>query len=386
MMKRPVMNPSYLDDHSSPGVASAKWTRFFKVIFRIGKLLFTDLLRRRGKIQDEVGTPFSRFMRKLLYRLMFVPTLLAVLIGVLVVTATHPKPAPGVMDPVSQGVYYDPVELLSLDGTKLEGWLVPVVDARRVIIEKEKMLRKKQPAIVLVHDFGASRQQMLPLVAPLHEAGFVLLAINLRGHGPSATVGSTFGLNEAQDVRAAVEMLRRRSFVDPDAVGVIGVGTGATAALLAAEQDPRITALVIDHPVRQFDDILNERIGPKQSWLAWVRPMCKWTFEIAYKVDAEDVNLSRFADLMNSRPVFLMDEPGETVSCVKGLRSKQIVEFMKKHVATHTKVTTTLLQREQTSEASQLDDAPDVMPGATESWPPQQSAAKLLERAKGTGW
>ncbi len=387
MMKRPVMNPSYLDDHSSHPAASAKWARFFKFLFRIGRLFFTDLLRRRSKIQDEVGTPFSRFMRKLLYRLMFVPTLLAVLIGVLVVTATHPKLAPGVMDPVSQGVYYDPVELLSLDGTKLEGWLVPVVDARRVIAEKEKMLHKKQPAIVLVHDFGASRQQMLPLVAPLHDAGFVLLVINLRGHGPSAAVGSTFGLSEAQDVRAAVELLRRRSFVDPAAVGVIGIGTGATAALIAADQDPRITALVLDHPTRQFDDILSERIGPKQSWLSWVRPMCKWTFEIAYKVDAEDINIGRFAELMKSRPVFLLDEPGETVSCVNAIRSKQVVEFMKKHVATRTRTATTLLQREQTTEARPIEDAPDAaVPGSTESWPPQQSAAKLLERTKNTGW
>lgn len=356
------------------------------MLYRVVSLLFVDLLRRRSKIKDEVGTPFSRFMRKLLYRLMFVPTLLAVLIGILVVTATHPKPAPGVMDPVSKGVYYDPVELLSLDGTKLEGWLVPVVDARKVIAEKEKMLHRKQPAVVLVHDFGASRQQMLPLIAPLHDAGFVLLAINLRGHGPSAAVGSTFGLNEAQDVRAAVEMLRRRSFVDPEAIGVIGVGTGATAALLAAEQDPRISALVLDHPVRQFDDILNERIGPKQSWLSWVRPMCKWTFEIAYKVDAEDVNLGHFAELMKSKPVFLMDEPGETVSCVKPVRAGQIADFLKKHVATRTKTATRLLQKETTTSASPLEDAPEAAPAPGESWPPQQSAAKLLERAKETGW
>ena len=380
------MNPSYLDDHSSPGVAPARWKRLLKILYRVVSLLFVDLLRRKSNMKDEVGTPFSRFMRKLLYRLMMVPTLLAVLIGILVVTATHPKPAPGVMDPVSKGVYYDPVELLSLDGTKLEGWLVPVVDARKVILEKEKMLHRKQPAVVLVHDFGASRQQMLPLIAPLHDAGFVLLAINLRGHGPSAAVGSTFGLNESQDVRAAVEMLRRRSFVDPEAIAVIGVGTGATAALLAAEQDPRITALVLDHPVRQFDDILNDRIGPKQSWLSWVRPMCKWTFEIAYKVDAEDVNIGRFAELMKNKPVFLMDEPGETVSCVKPVRAVQITEFLKKHVATRTKTATRLLQRETTTSARPLEDAPEAAPTPGESWPPQQSAAKLLERAKDTGW
>lgn len=392
MMKRPVMNPMFMDDPKSKAGASPLWKRILRTSFRFGKLFFTDLLRRKPKVQDELGTPFSRFMRRLLYRLMFVPTLLAVLIGVLVVTATHPKPAPGVMDPVSQGVYYDPVELLSLDGTKLEGWLVPLVDAKRVLVEKENMLHRKQPAIVLVHDFGASRQQLLPLVAPLHEAGFVLLAINLRGHGPSASTGSTFGLNEAQDVRAAVEMLRRRSFVDPDAIAVVGVGTGATAALLAAEQDPRICSLVLDHPVRQFQDILNERIGPRQPWLAWVRPLCKYTFEIAYKVDAEDVDLARFSELMARKPVLLLDEAGETVSCVKSVRTRQIIEFLKKHVSTRTKTSTALLKRDH-RQASVVEippdpnEAQDSVPNAsTESWPPQQSALKLLERSKNTGW
>src|SRR6266536_806796 len=98
MMKRPVMNPSFL---------------------------------------DEVQPQARRGLR---HRLMLVPTLLAVLIGVLVVTGTHPQAAPGVVDPVSRGVYYDPIELLSLDNTKLEGWLVPVLDARRLIIEKEDLL------------------------------------------------------------------------------------------------------------------------------------------------------------------------------------------------------------------------------------------------------
>jgi len=258
MMKRPVMNPSFLDDGPAGAhggsKAAAHARRFLALLWRVVKFLFTDVLRRhrKEKLRDEVGTPLSRFLKALLYRLLFVLTLIAVLVGVLVVTATHPKTATGVMDPVSQGVYYDPVELLSLDNTKLEGWLVPVIDARRILIEKESMLHRKHAAVVLVHDFGASRQQVLPLVSPLHDAGYVVLAINLRGRGPSANIGSTFGLNEAQDVRAAVELLRRRSYVDPDAIGVLGIGTGATAALIAAEQDPRIHALILRHFTNVF--------------------------------------------------------------------------------------------------------------------------------------
>src|SRR4051812_7718759 len=235
MMTRPVMNPSFLDEERPAPAGPSKTARLLRFLWRCGKLLFTDVLRRKPAVRDETSTPLARFVRGLCYRLLFIPTVLAVLVTILVVTSTHPKLTPGMMDPVSQGVYYDPVELPSLDNTKLEAWLVPVMNARRVIREGEDILHKKSGAIVLVHDFNASRQQVLPLIAPLHEAGYVVLAVNLRGRGPSAGTGSTFGINEAQDVRAAVELLRRRTYVDPDAIGVLGIGTGASAALIAAE-------------------------------------------------------------------------------------------------------------------------------------------------------
>lgn len=392
MMQRPVMNPMMMDDDSPehrPGKPSL-WRRAGKIVWRVGKILFMDVLRRkRPVLVNEVGTPFSRFVRGFLYRLLFVPTVLMVMVAILVVCATHPKPAPAVADPISQGVYYDPVELLSLDNVKLEAWLVPVVDARRVLIEKEDVLHKRYPAVVLVHDFGASRQQLLPLVAPLHEAGYVLLALNLRGSGPSKATGSTFGLNEAQDVRAAVEMLRRRSFIDPDAIGVLGVGTGGTAALLAAKQDPKLRVLVLDHPVRQFEDVLNERIGPRQSYLSWLRPMCKWAFELSYRVDAEEMDLRRFSKLMKERSVLLMDDPGESVSCIRPVRTGQVVDFLKKHLVAQNKSVTTLQQSQSLGSVELGRDSGWNERGRMEggeAWPRQAPASEILQRAKGTGW
>lgn len=383
------MNPMLMDDETPARrpAAVSLWRRAARILWRVGKVLFMDVLRRqRPVLVNEVGTPFSRFVRGFLYRMLFVPTILLVMVAILVVCATHPKPAPAVVDPISQGVYYDPVELLSLDNTKLEAWLVPVVDARRVLIEKEDVLHRRYPAVVLVHDFGSSRQQLLPLVAPLHEAGYVLLAVNLRGSGPSKTTGSTFGLNEAQDVRAAVELLRRRSFIDPDAIGVLGVGTGATAALLAAKQDPKLQVLVLDHPVRQFEDVLNEKIGPRQAYLSWLRPMCKWAFELSYRVDAEEMNLTRFGRLMGERKVLMLDDPGESVSCVRPVRIAQVVDFLKKHLVAKNKSVTTLLQRQTLGTVDLNGDGVDDNQGPVESWPRQAPASDILRRAKGTGW
>jgi pimeloyl-ACP methyl ester carboxylesterase len=386
------MNPSFLDDDHLPVARRpSRWRRVFALLGKLVKLLFTDVRHRHPSLRDETGTRFSRFLRALLYRLMLVPTVLAVLVGILVVTATHPRSAPAVIDPVSRGVYYDPIEFLSLDNTKLEGWLVPVLDARRLVIEKEDLLHRKYAAIVLVHDFGASRQQVLPLVSPLHDAGYVVLALNLRGHGPSSSTGSTFGLNEAQDVRAAVDLLRRRPYVDPDAVGVLGIGTGATAALRAAEQDPRLNVLVLDHPVRQFQDILDQRIGPRQPWLSWVRPICKMTFELCYHVDADSVDLSTFSDLVKQKQVLMFDQPGETVTCLNANHTREIVQFLKKHLKATNKAITKLIRPAPMNggRVSVNDNTPaakDDSGSKDTSWPPQRSAEKLLERSGNAGY
>src|SRR5688500_12473256 len=97
MMKRPVMNPSYLDEVQSSKPSPRRQSRWravltvMKFVWRIVRVLFTDVLRRKQTIKDEVGTPAGRFIKALLYRVMFVPTIIAILVSVLVVTATHPK-------------------------------------------------------------------------------------------------------------------------------------------------------------------------------------------------------------------------------------------------------------------------------------------------------
>jgi alpha-beta hydrolase superfamily lysophospholipase len=195
---------------------------------------------------------------------------------------------------------------LSEDGARLEGWLVPVVDAKKVLEEKESILGKRYPAVVLVHDFAGSRQQLLPMVQPLHKAGFVVLAINLRGTSTSAREAQTFGIKEAMDVKAAVDMLRRRAFVDPTRIAIVGIGTGANAAMIAGRNDPSISALVLSAPVDGFDQAFANRIG-EHGWSKQLRPLFRWTFQVMYGVDASDLSPSNFAQVMQARHVFMTD-------------------------------------------------------------------------------
>jgi hypothetical protein len=238
----------------------------------------------------------------------FAPLLRVIFLSAIVLAATHPRRALHGADPSSLGIYYDPVNFLASDGAHLEGWLVPVVDARRVLEEKDNIIGKRYPAVVLVHDYDGSRQQLLPLVRPLHQSGLVVLALNLRGAASISGEAQTFGIREAQDVKAAVEMLRRRPFVDPERVALSGIGTGANACLLAARGDETIKTLVLTAPTADFDQVFATRVGESHVWLPPLRNLFRWTFQVMYGVDAGDLEFARFNDLIAQRHVLITDE------------------------------------------------------------------------------
>jgi hypothetical protein len=104
-------------------------------------------------------------------------------------------------------------------------------------------------------------------------------------------------------------MLRRRPFVDPRRIAIVGTGTGATASLLATRDDPSILALVLDEPVQSVEEIVTQ-IGPRHPWLSALRPMCKWAFEISFQVDADDLELLRHERVLARSNVLLLTEPG----------------------------------------------------------------------------
>jgi len=329
---RPILNPHLSPEDLRPGWRSSWKVAFAKAWFgNAGRMVwriitYNPLRRVPLQVRIEDGTFWQRVMRGVAYRMMFVPILAALSACALVYSATHPPAhAPGI-DPTSQGIYYDPVSLLSDDGTRFEGWLVPVLTPKHVLEQKEHMLRFRRPAVVLLHDHGQSREQMIPLIQPLHEAGFVVMAISLRGRGGGGPVGATFGLREAADVKAAVELLRRRPFVDPAKIAIVGVGTGANAALIAASHDQHIAAVVAISPLSGMQDVLARDMGPKQSWLSFMNPLCQWTFELAYSVDTNDLDLSRYQKLSAGRPILI--ESAGPIAELGSKHTQQICEFL----------------------------------------------------------
>ncbi|MEZ5978066.1 MAG: alpha/beta hydrolase [Planctomycetota bacterium] len=114
------------------------------------------------------------------------------------------------------------------------------------------------PAVLLIHDLGSDRSQLVPLVEKLLKEKLCVLAIDLRGHGTSATEDLDWSkLEEVQrerltpfmrdDVNAALDWLTADSRVIGTRIGIVGQGFGGLLGLRAA-RDERIVNLTMIEP------------------------------------------------------------------------------------------------------------------------------------------
>jgi pimeloyl-ACP methyl ester carboxylesterase len=327
-MDRPVLNPDIFPDAPPKARPSRLASLPVMATSVLLGILFLDLLNWSSK-KKKPPSP-ALILRACIHRMAIVPIVLALLVASVVYISTHPPQLAVEMDPGTQGQYYEPVNLLSSDGVRNEAWIIPAIDAHQVIALGDRAISARRPAVILVHDFGASRQQMLPLVRPLHDAGMVVMIIGLRGETTPSVHGQTFGLNESLDVQAALDVLKRQRYVDTAHIALLGIGSGATAARIAARNDDQVCAVVLEDGSVFSDDVINARLAPKESWLSFLRPFCRWVFEVGYGVDAGDLNYAA-TPTTDSRPILILDSNTES-SQLKKSTIHQVTSFFHHHM------------------------------------------------------
>lgn len=124
------------------------------------------------------------------------------------------------------------VQLPGPDGARLRGWFLPAARAER------------RAAVLLMHGWGSSALDLVPLATPLREAGLHVLLLDARGHGRSDDTSITSMPHFADDVAAGLHWLRANPLVEPDRIILVGHSVGAGACLLAASRDPGVAAVV----------------------------------------------------------------------------------------------------------------------------------------------
>jgi pimeloyl-ACP methyl ester carboxylesterase len=319
-MQRPVMDPM-LTMEDAAAVEADRFSRRRKQLERLyraarsmARVLFSKPFTGRHRNPEDQLPLATRLAKGLGYRLLFVPIFLALAATAFVYRGTHPVRLTSNKLPAVPGVFYETIQFSGPDAHPLMAWFVPVIDAKRVLELKNKVLRGKQPAVVLVHDYNGSPSQMVPLIRPLHDRGFAVMVVGLRGQGRGWVAAQTFGLNESSDVHGALAELRKRSTINGNRIAIVGVGSGANAAVIAAAQDPGVRAMVLINPWQTPEQAIAAQVGPKTAGLQWMQQLSKWAFEVTYHVDAEDLNLARFREALSGRAILSLDcELGESI-------------------------------------------------------------------------
>jgi putative phosphoribosyl transferase len=104
------------------------------------------------------------------------------------------------------------------------------------------------PAVAFAHGWGSSKASPRNRAAAeaLRDAGIAALLFDFTGHGESegSEEESTLA-QQADDLRAALDLLQARNELDARRLGVAGASSGGAAALQVAATDPRVRALAL---------------------------------------------------------------------------------------------------------------------------------------------
>lgn len=133
-------------------------------------------------------------------------------------------------------------------------------------------------AVLLLHGIHGDRRAMAARARFLHEQGYAVMLIDLPGQGASTASHVTFGLREADGVRAALAELRRRA--PGQRIGVIGTSLGAASLVLCRECGP-VDAVVLESMYPTIEDAVADRLrirlgpagGPLSALLLWQLPV-----------------------------------------------------------------------------------------------------------------
>ena len=199
---------------------------------------------------------------------------------------------------------------------------------------------RSAPAVVLVHQLGATRAEWEPVIAALKADGdYAILAIDLRGHGESTKAKDGRALDwqkfsEAewhklpQDVHAAFDWLRANKTIAPRSFGGIGSSIGGSALLVHAAPQGSVRALVLLSPGLEYRGL--------HIRSAFVRAEHRPVLMVAAKDDARSFEtLAAFEKIAGHRTHFIRVTGGAHGTKMLAEHADllpQIVEFFRKNL------------------------------------------------------
>jgi pimeloyl-ACP methyl ester carboxylesterase len=314
-------------------VSSPLWRVFKRLTRPVLKVVFFPIISPLGYTKrfnmhgDMVLVKRSftwRVADFLLTRLLLAPVILAAFLVCVVYASTHPSTVQAMTTPDSYGLYYKRINLFTLDNQRLMSWYIPPINADEVAFDPEGTLTQRWPAVVLCHGLGSTHDQYMPLARSLHDLGFGVLLLDMRGQGESEHAAVTYGLRERLDVLAGVKFLRETAYIDGSKICVVGHDVGATAVLEAATLDSSIAAVVADGLWPRFEDRARDIFSRPSPLLngsrlpaEWLAPLYTLAFEIGVRDRLSQLDTDTVVRNIHTQPVLFVARSGPDYSPVQ---------------------------------------------------------------------
>jgi len=166
--------------------------------------------------------------------------------------------------PAEYGLDYEDVGFPSHDGVPLEGWYIPATGSDKLIIANHPMGFNRSGLPTHLEPWrtewaasgNAFEVDFVPDYRILHEAGYHVLAYDLRNHGHSGAANggvNSSGIYEARDVVGSLAYARRRPETRDLTIGLFSRCMGATSTFAAMTRFPEafddVRCLVAPQPV-----------------------------------------------------------------------------------------------------------------------------------------
>lgn len=199
--------------------------------------------------------------------------------------------------PSEFGVAYQDVRFPARnDGLEIAGWYMPN--------------EVSNSAVILVHgrheNMATAMEGTYPqFAASLHDAGFAVLMIDVRGHGWSTEARYDFGLKAKNDVLGAVDWLKAEGF-SPGNIGALGISLGGGAVNYAAAEEPAIGVVVTDSTYSDLNPIIEAQWQNESGLPNFFLPGVFMMHQILFGFDLRDAVPIDSVREMPPRPVLVV--------------------------------------------------------------------------------
>lgn len=202
--------------------------------------------------------------------------------------------------PADRQMPYEAATVTTADGFRLQGWFIPVADARATVM--------------LVHGYKDHRGSLLGVADILHRHGYHALMLSLRAHDENDGELVSFGLREMADVDAWLQYLLGRSDVDPARIALFGASMGGAIGIGYAAGHQQIRAVIADGAFSSVSDTAATSIKFFTGLPPFpFAPAIIFWMEREIGGSAADLDATKWIPTIAPRPILLMQGGADTV-------------------------------------------------------------------------